>query len=533
MKNFRFAVCVLQFAVFSIAAAAGAPDGVEWQDSLRLAEGKEKSRAFFFSHDRLKDALGIFPAKANRRVRSLNSATEWKFNWSKDPASRPIGFQNPSFDVSNWPSIRVPCSWQAFGANGSGGWGTPLYTNIRYPFAANAPRVMDTPPQNFTNYAARNPVGSYRRDFDISKKDLENEIYLKFDGVDSFFYLWVNGQYVGFAKDSRSPAEFDVTPFLHEGSNTVALEVYRYSDGSYLEDQDMFRLSGIFRDTWLLVRPKVRVRDFFVTASPNGAEWIVKTEVAIDNRSGKPVREDVEVTLYDWKTKKEIKGADAETSLRIAAGAEAKTELTFAVRNPKLWSAEEPNCYVAVVELDGREYVSSIFGFRTSEVRNGRYFLNGQKIKLKGANRHESDPMFGHYVPEWRHRQDVEMLKAANCNAVRNSHYPQPDFFYFLCDTEGLYLVDEANVESHGYGYGDESLSHRPEWLPATVDRNLSMLERNKNHPSVIIWSYGNEAGPGENFAAARDAIKSRDTTRPTHYERDNILADMDSNQYP
>lgn len=533
----------MRFAMLGVALAAGgvfaaAPDGNEWQNSERLSEGKEKARAFFFSHETVEEALAIWPSDGNRSVRSLNSPVDWKFSWAKDPASRPIGFWDPEYDVSHWDAIVVPSSWQAFGANGKGGWGTPLYTNIRYPFLQDAPRVMGTPPEYFTNYSARNPVGSYRRDFELFEDDLESEIYLKFDGVDSFFYLWVNGRYVGFAKDSRSPAEFDVTAFVKPGKNTVALEVYRYSDGSYLEDQDMFRLSGIFRDTWLLLRPKTRVRDFFVTARPEkegdfGGKWRVEAEVSLDNRGKKEYRGAARVKLYPYGDADASSCGGAKMKFKVAPGAEATGKMAFDVVSPALWSAEAPNCYVAVVELEGREIVSSTFGFRVSEIKNGRYYLNGQKIKLKGANRHETDPMYGHYVPPSRHLQDVQMLKSANCNAVRNAHYPQTDYFYFLCDTLGIYLVDEANVESHGYGYGEASLSHRADFRAATVDRNMSMVERNKNHPSVVIWSYGNEAGPGENFAAARDAIKARDLTRPTHYERDNPLADMDSNQYP
>ena len=305
-----------------------------------------------------------------------------------------------------------------------------------------------------------------------------------------------------------------MTDYVYAGEkNQVALEVYRYSDGSYLEDQDMFRLSGIFRRTWLLARPKNRIRDFFVTAQPcvrgdyNGA-WVVsvKAEGTVEN-----------VSLYDWND-------------RLVAGPFAGDR--FTVADVKPWSAESPTCYKLVIQ-GAEEYVSTVFGFRVSEIVNGRYYLNGQPIKLKGANRHETDPMYGHFVPKARHEQDVAMLKAANCNAVRNAHYPQDDYWYYLCDVNGIYLVDEANVESHGYGYGADSLSHQKSWEKATVARDLAMVERNKNHPSVVIWSYGNEAGPGENFAACEKAIKARDTTRPTHYERDWSVADMDGCQYP
>ena len=510
--------------IFSALAVAGAatfaalPDGGEWQDNQRLSFGCEPQRAAFSSFDTEREALKILPEASSRQI-SLDSDKEWRFHWSPDPLQRPIGFQDPAYDVSGWEVIKVPCSWQAFGANGRGGWGTPLYTNIRYPFKTDVPGgsyVMGEPPKDFTNYGARNPVGCYRRDFKVPRGWLAEgrDVFLKFDGVDSFFYLWVNGEYVGFFKDSRSPSEFNVTKFLKEGSNTVALEVYRYSDGSYLEDQDMFRLSGIFRRTWLVSRPVNRIYDFYATAVPcmpgryEGAwEVSVRAKGLVDT-----------ISLYDWND-------------NLVAGPFAADR--FIVKDVKPWSAESPTCYKLVLKGD-EEYVSTVFGFRVSEIRaDGRYYLNGQKIKLKGANRHETDPVYGHYVPKARHEEDVRLLKAANCNTVRNSHYPQDDYWYYLCDVNGIYLVDEANVETHGYGYGADSLSHQKSWEKAIVARNLAMVERNKNHPSVVIWSYGNESGPGENFAAARDAIKARDRTRPTHYERDWSVADMDGCQYP
>ena len=517
MRHFIFSTMVAVAALAWGQTPPEGPTGREWQDNQSLSLGREKPRAAFASFDTVKEALKILPEFSPRQL-SLDSDDAWRFNWVPDPTLRPVGFQAEDYDVSDWDRIKVPCSWQAYGANGKGGWGTPIYTNQRYPFAKDKPggsRVTLAPPTNYTAYAQRNPVGSYRREFKVPAKWLEAgyDVYLKFDGVDSFFYLWVNGRYVGFSKDSRSPAEFKVTDFVREGANTVALEVYRYSDGSYLEDQDMFRLSGIFRRTWLLARPKNRIGDFFAVARPcvegrfDGAwEVAVKVDGKVKN-----------VYLYDWNDK-------------LVAGPFAETR--FTVPAVRLWSAEEPNCYKLVLEGE-EEVVSTVFGFRTSEIRNGRYYLNGQPIKLKGANRHETDPMYGHYVSKARHEEDVAMLKAANCNAVRNAHYPQDDYWYYLCDVHGLYLVDEANVESHGYGYGAESLSHQESWRKATVARNVAMVERNKNHPSVVIWSYGNEAGPGENFAACEKVVKFMDRTRPTHYERDWSVADMDGCQYP
>ena len=491
---------------FLLIAALSQPTYQEWQNNQLLGAGKEPVRASFASFSKLEDALKILPEYSDHQI-SLDSDTEWQFHWAPTPSMRGCG---------TFETIKVPCSWQAFGANGKGGWGTALYTNITYPFQRDVPggsQVMLDPPKNYTNYKARNPVGTYKRDFELKEKVSGEKYFLKFDGVDSFFYLYLNGKYVGFSKDSRTPAEFDVTDIIKAGKNSVKLEVYRYSDGSYLEDQDMFRLSGIFRRTWLIRRPAERIYDFFVTAAPAkdwdfDGDWLLSAEVMAEGGAV--------VSLYDWENN--LIGRTDNGMLLV--------------HSPKLWSAEDPNCYKVVVS-NGKEFVATTFGFRVSEIRNGRFYVNGQPIKLKGANLHETDPMFGHWVPMARHEQDIAQLKAANCNTVRCSHYPQDDYWYYLCDTKGLYLVDEANVESHGYGYGELSLSHQPAWEKAIVARDMAMVERNKNHPSVVIWSYGNESGPGENFEAVRKAIKNRDTTRPTHYERDWSVADMDGCQYP
>lgn len=552
-------IAAYSLAMFAPCAAALAaqPTGTEWKEPENLSFGREERRAAFSSFDTLESALKILPEFSERTI-SLDSETAWKFKWSPDPASRPVGFEKPDYDVSGWETIKVPCSWQAYGANGKGGWGTALYVNQTYPFKRDQPDVMGEPPKDWTSYAARNPVGSYRRDFDVPEKWNGQEIFLKFDAVDSFFYLWVNGEYVGFSKDSRNPAEFNVTRFVKPGKNVVALEVYRYSDGSYLEDQDMFRLSGIARSTWLLARPKTRIRDFTVTPRPVDknkldGDW----ELVISAKAPGSV----EAKLYNMDNTPVAMTPVVGVSFAGAGG-------IFRVASPKLWSAEEPNCYKLVLRLAshtppslcdtspvsgeepvgatlplrqgesaeggrGYEYVSCLVGFRTSEVRDGRYYFNNEKIKFRGVNRSESDPMYGHYVPRERQLQDIRLMKEANINHVRNSHYPQDDYWYYLCDIYGIYVLDEANVESHGYYYGEASLSHRKEWEKATVARNLDMVRRNRNHPSVVFWSLGNEAGPGENFQAASAAIREMDPSRPIQYERDNSVADVDSNQYP
>ena len=554
------AYSLAMFAPCAVAFAAE-PTGTEWKEPENLSFGREERRAAFSSFDTLENALKILPEFSERTI-SLDSDTAWKFKWSPDPASRPVGFEKPDYDVSGWETIKVPCSWQAYGANGKGGWGTALYVNQTYPFKRDQPDVMGEPPKDWTSYAARNPVGSYRRDFDVPEKWNGQEIFLKFDAVDSFFYLWVNGEYVGFSKDSRNPAEFNVTKFVRPGKNVVALEVYRYSDGSYLEDQDMFRLSGIARSTWLLARPKTRIRDFTVTPRPvdknnlNGDWALDVTEEIV----GWPPYEGnnsffrLEFLLYDMSGKQVFFKYTKDGTKYKHETKHSTVNRTLTVPSPKLWSAEEPNCYKLVLsvgnarhptddaqlptpnsnsQLQTLEYVSCLVGFRTSEIRDGRYYFNNEKIKFRGVNRSESDPMYGHYVPRERQLQDIRLMKEANINHVRNSHYPEDDYWYYLCDIYGIYVLDEANVESHGYYYGEASLSHRKEWEKATVARNLDMVRRNRNHPSVVFWSLGNEAGPGENFAAASAAIKKMDPSRPIQYERDNSVADVDSNQYP
>ena len=530
------AYSLAMFAPCAVAFAAE-PTGTEWKEPENLSFGREERRAAFSSFDTLENALKILPEFSERTI-SLDSDTAWKFKWSPDPASRPVGFEKPDYDVSGWETIKVPCSWQAYGANGKGGWGTALYVNQTYPFKRDQPDVMGEPPKDWTSYAARNPVGSYRRDFDVPEKWSGQEIFLKFDAVDSFFYLWVNGEYVGFSKDSRNPAEFNVTKFVRPGKNVVALEVYRYSDGSYLEDQDMFRLSGIARSTWLLARPRNHIRDFTVTPRPvdknnlhgdwelevhySGSQrWLLTSNstwmlASLYTMDGEPIN--IDGSRLCMCLNEHDSGVGGVGVIRV--------------HSPKLWSAEEPNCYKLVLNTL-YEYVSCIVGFRTSEIRDGRYYFNNEKIKFRGVNRSESDPMYGHYVPRERQLQDIRLMKEANINHVRNSHYPEDDYWYYLCDIYGIYVLDEANVESHGYYYGEASLSHRKEWEKATVARNLDMVRRNRNHPSVVFWSLGNEAGPGENFAAASAAIKKMDPSRPIQYERDNSMADVDSNQYP
>ena len=518
----RAALLVCCLAALSVSPAALAqPTGKEWEQEQNLSLNKEAPRATFASFGDLKSALKILPENSSY-WRSLDGA--WKFHWVKRPEERPVDFFQPDYDVSGWKEIPVPSSWQCQG------YDVPVYSNQRYLFQRDWPRVMGEPPASYTAFTNRNPVGSYRRDFQVPADWSGRDVFLNFDGVDSFFYLWINGHYVGFSKDSRVPAEFNITQFLRPGKNVVAAEVYRFSDASYLECQDMWRLSGIFRTVSLQAVPKTHIRDFF--ALP---------DLAAAYRDG------------SLKITGAVAGADAATSQIVAtlfdAGSEAVATKTaavgdgillvdLAVSNPHKWTAETPNLYTLVLELKDatgktQEFVSTQVGFRKVELKNGVFLVNGQPVKLKGVNRHENFPDVGHALSRKQMDLDLLRLKQANVNHVRTSHYPNDPYWYYLCNKEGIYILDEANIESHGYYYGKDSLSHPKEWEPATVARVMAMVERDKNHPCVVVWSLGNEAGPGHNFVVAEQALKARDTSRPTQYERNNDIVDLGSNQYP
>ncbi len=516
----------------------------DWENPQNLSQGREESRAFFVPFANRDEAL-----KGHRKDSSLIIPLngQWQFHWAPSPSQRPLDFAAPGKDVSQdaaWGSIDVPSNWQMRG------YGIPIYSNQAYTFVRDWPRVM-TPPRNereekyTTPKTEPNAVGSYRRDIELPADWDGREVFIQFDGVDSFFYLYINGEKVGFSKDSRTAAIFDITNYVKPGKNTIGVEVYRYSDGSYLECQDMWRLSGIFRDCFLYSTPQAFVRDFFVhTDFPQQEDGMsdyskstLRVEVDMENRSKADATLCIEGELLDADNNcvATLCGGSAQ---QAAPGAACSATLTAKVDAPALWSAEKPNLYRLMLYLrDGEgkvtEIISKRIGFRDVKLINGRFLVNGMPVKLKGVNRHESQHANGHTVTEEECRQELVLMKRGNINHVRNSHYPQPSYFYDMCDELGIYVCDEANIESHGYYYGELSLSHPEEWKAQHVWRNKNMVEQSKNHPCVVIWSYGNEAGPGDNFAAVRDWIKQRDPSRLTQYERNNELADLCSNQYP
>ncbi|MEZ0450360.1 glycoside hydrolase family 2 TIM barrel-domain containing protein [Sphingobacterium thalpophilum] len=541
-----------------------APSGHEWESPQLLALNKELPHASFFSFKNVESARKVLPEHSDFWL-SLNG--NWKFHWVKTPEERPKDFFDPRYDVTAWESVPVPMSWNIFGIqkDGSLKYGVPIYTNQRVIFHHQVKTddwrggVMRTPAKDWTTYVYRNEVGSYRRNFTVPATWDGREVFINFDGVDSFFYLWINGKYVGFSKNSRNVASFNITTFLKPGAeNVLAVEVYRNSDASFLEDQDMFRLPGIFRDVALTSTPKIQIQD--LAAIPeldsNYVDGTLKIRTNVRNLSGKKAAGyKIAYSLYQNELYSDQNTlVDRAETIAAVPELDAKTTHTIgailAVKHPNKWSAELPHRYTLVAELKDRknrtvEVVSTYVGFRKVEIKDtkasddefglaGRYFyVNGKTVKLKGVNRHETNPKHGKVVTREQMEAEVRLMKRANINHVRNSHYPEPAYWYYLCDKYGIYLEDEANIESHQYYYGKESLSHVPEWKAAHVARNIEMVRATINHPSVVIWSLGNEAGPGNNFVAAYEAIKKIDTSRPVQYERNNAIVDIGSNQYP
>ncbi len=437
---------------------------------------------------------------------------QWLFHWSPKPEERPADFYKVDYDVSGWDKITVPGNWQ------TQGYGTPIYININYPFVRNRPSVTTEPPKDWTAYENRNPVGSYVTFVDVTKEMLAKNLILHFGGVHSAMYLWINGQRVGYSQNSMSPAEFDVTKYMHVGKNKLAVEVYRWCDGSYLEDQDMWRLSGIFREVQLWVRPLVHIADYRVTAEPNAdySQAEVTAVVSICN-TGKKKATACPVMIID--------GLSADkTELQINAGDTTNCVFHYTLEHPRLWSAEKPNLYPFSVELEDKkgntiEHFDYHFGVKRVECVGEVFKINGKNVKLRGVNRHDHHPRTGRYVDDATYEQDLRLMKQANINFLRTSHYPDREYLYELCDRWGIYVMDEANQESHGYGYANHEMGEDPAWKDAHVDRAESLVKRDYNHPCVILWSLGNEGGVGPNIQAMYDAVCRLDSTRLPFYD--------------
>lgn len=435
----------------------------------------------------------------------------WDFRWVPDPASRPQDFYKSHFDVSKWDTIDVPSSQE------SKGYGTPIYTNYTYPFACDPPRVSGSVPKDWTCYREPNPVGSYRRTFHWNRCDENGKVILYFGGVQSHFYVWLNGHFVGYSQSSFNPAEFDVSSHIKDGDNTIAVQVYKYGAGSYCEDQDMFRLSGIFRDVYLYWLPEQHIWDFWHIPKANGE---VETHVTLYNSLEKSSRVKFTLKLGDEVV------VERQVTLKPR---QLTATFTSRVTNPKYWTAETPNIYDASLQFE-HHIVTSDFGFTTVEIKDSKLFVNGKDILLKGVNRHDVSAVNGKAVTKEEMLEDVLLMKKHNINTVRTSHYPNDPYWLWLCNRYGLYVVAEANLETHGVW---DRLSKDPAWESMYVDRQERLVLRDRNNPCIIIWSMGNECGGGDNFYACRKMIQSLDTTRPIHYQGMNESADIDSCMYP
>ncbi len=483
----------------------------DWENASIIGQNKEPAHNTLIPFNSLDSALKSYEDSKN--YQSLNG--NWKFNWVRKPAERPINFFEVDFDDNNWDKIDVPSNWQMRG------YGIPIYTNVKYPYSIN---IKDIPRIDHEY----NPVGSYRRSFNIHESWQDREIFIQFGGVKSAFYIWLNGKKVGYSQGSMTPAEFNITTFLKKKDNILAVEVYRWSDGSYLEDQDMWRFSGIFRSVYLYSTPKVHLRDFFVSCDLDEEYRDAKLKVRIKVRNfGKVdiLQHKIEISLLDKEQQFIGTKVLMEKSLDVAAYSETIIELKSKIENPDKWSAETPNLYDLILTLKNSENIiveveQCKFGFRIVEIKDdGGLYINGKSIILKGVNRHEHDPDHGRAIPLDRMVQDIKLAKQNNINAIRTSHYPNDPRFYELCDEYGINVLDECNLESHGLR--DVLPGSDSDWTEACVDRMVSMVERDKNHPCIIIWSLGNEAGFGDNFKKMKKAALEIDLTRPIHYEGD------------
>ena len=488
----------------------------DWEDNHVLQVNREPARAYFI------------PYGVNKGDRMLCLNGDWQFRWTKTPDEMIMDFYQTDYDVSTWKTLAVPAVWEV------NGYGTPIYVSAGYPFKIDPPYVTKEPKKDWTTYVERNPTGQYKRTFMLPAAWESGQTFLRFEGVMSAFYVWVNGKRVGYSQGSMEPSEFNVTKYLKSGENQIAVEVYKYSDGSYLEDQDFWRFGGIHRDVLLYHTPDIRLRDVAVRTTEEKNGWLlaINPQFSVYNgETGEGYR--LVATLMDGKTSLNCDTVAVNETIDLEHKAARMNEwfpqrghrkferMTMTVAKPKLWTAEEPNLYSLRLELQdaaGRniETTSLQVGFRQINIRNGQLLINGQAIKIRGVNRHEHDPYTARVMTDERMKQDLQLMKEAHINAVRLAHYPNCPRWYELCDSVGMYLMDEADCETHGLR---GTLASTPDWGDAFLDRAIRMAERDKNQPSVIFWSLGNESGYGPNQAAMSAWLHEFDPTRPVHYE--------------
>ena len=511
LSPIALAVLMLCSTLAPYAAAQQAPQPLaEWEQPEVFAVNREPMKTTFFNFETREQAIRGDMA-ASKYYRSLDGA--WSFAYSPTPEARPQRFYEPGFDVSGWKTIQVPGMIQAQGQGKE--FGLPVFTNIQYPFPMNEPFIPH----------GMNEVGSYRRDFEVPANWDGRDVFLHIGAAGAAYYVWVNGQKVGYSEDSKLPSEFELSRYVKPGKNTIAIEVYRWADGSYLEDQDFWRVSGIERSVYVYAEPKSRLRDYSVTALLDKQRYADGEFAFQADMAGLPAKGEIAVTVYD--------GERAVLSGKGAVADGRAAPIKGVIRNVKAWSAETPNLYRLVVEYKGADgallsATSSRIGFRTVEVKDGEVRVNGKRVMIKGMNRHEHDPVTYRVMSMESMRKDMELMKQANVNAVRTSHYPNDPRWYDLADEYGMYVLDEANIETHGYmEAGDKAgpgkresiqLGYKPHWKAAHLDRVSRMVQRDRNHPSIIFWSLGNEAGTGPNFENAAQWIRQNDSTRLVSY---------------
>jgi len=490
---------------------ANAQNIPEWQDPQVTSINTERTHASFTPYSDEKSALGN--DKNLSSVISLNGT--WKFKWASHPSKALPDFFDPALNTSTWDDIPVPSNWQVIGVRESRPYDRPIFTNIKHPFNATPPRIT----------ADTNAVGMYRTSFTVAENIKDKTIFLHFAGVQSACYVWLNGVAIGYHEDGMTPFEFNVTEDIKAGINQLAVEVINWSDGSYLEDQDFWRLSGIFRDVNLIVLPKVIIADYSVRTELDAdyENATLKLAAYVKNYGDQVNAHQLVFTLYDANNKVVASPVSQMVGL-LENDAETAVRMEIPVTNPAKWSAETPNLYTLTIQLmnsDGKvlESLSQKVGFRDIKIKGGQLLVNGKAITIKGVNRHEFDPETGRVISRESMVQDIKLMKQNNINAVRTSHYPNAAEWYDLCDEYGLYVVDEANIESHELWSKGVILADKPEWKSAFIARGNAMVERDKNHPSIIIWSLGNESGMGSNFVDMADFIRLADPTRPIHYE--------------
>ncbi|QLG44650.1 glycoside hydrolase family 2 TIM barrel-domain containing protein [Costertonia aggregata] len=478
----------------------------EWEDPGVFQINREQPRATFYmypNNSKVKPSWEDSPL-----YQSLNG--NWKFYYAENPMARPSDFHKEDFNLDGWDEIKVPSNWEMQG------FGIPIYTNITYVFPKNPPFIQHD----------INNVGSYKRSFEIKDNWQDKDIFLHFEGVSGAMYVWVNGQKVGYSEGSKTPAEFNITPFTRKGRNDLAVQVLRWSDASYMEDQDFWRLSGIERDVYLYAQDKLALNDVKIISGlqNNYRDGVFTIDLELINSTNSTEEREIKVRLLD----------DTKEILKFSKKTEfpkGRSSVTFrnVIPDIKTWDAENPNLYTVAIDVGDKKSLLKT-GFRTVEIKNNQVLVNGKAVLFKGVNLHDHDETTGHVISRELTLRDLKLMKENNVNAIRCSHYPKNPFFYGLCDEYGFYVIDEANIETHGMGTTNQGLdnnkeaqkihpAYRTEWKPAHLDRTKRMFERDKNHTSIITWSLGNEAGNGKNFHATYEWLKQRDSTRPVQYE--------------